>query len=111
MYIDGTTNMTTTNQVNCFVSKGHFYQISPVVSSSVPVITDKTGTPIIPGDNDDTYLGYEPTTGVAVYIDEHLMNNFQIFNDELFSIVDNSPEFGMFVPLMYVIRSFKMTDA
>ena len=86
MYIDGTSNMTTTNQVNSFVSKGHFYQISPVVSSSVPLITDKTGTPITPSDADDTYLGYEPTTGVATYLDEHLMNNLQIFNDELFTI-------------------------
>jgi hypothetical protein len=40
VYVDGTTNMTTSNLVNSFVSKGHFYQISPVVASSVPVITD-----------------------------------------------------------------------
>jgi hypothetical protein len=40
VYVDGTTNMTTSNLVNSFVSKGHFYQISPEVASSVPVITD-----------------------------------------------------------------------
>lgn len=68
--------MTTTNLALSFISKGHFYQISPEVASSVPVIVDSSGTPIVPSDNDDTYLGYEPITGVNVYAIECLLNNF-----------------------------------
>lgn len=74
------------------------------------MITDKNGKPIIPSEVDDTYLGYEPITSVNTYANECLLNNFQVFNDELFSMQDNSPEFGMFVPLLYLVRSFKMTD-
>jgi CD36 family len=111
VYVDGTTNMTTTNLALSFVSKGHFYQISPEVTSSVPVIVDSSGNTIVPSETDETYLGYEPITGVNVYASERLLNNFQVFNDELFSIVNNSPDFGTFLPLLYVVRQFKMTDA
>ena len=43
-YIDGTSNLTTTLKAQGFVSKGHFYEISQVVSESVPLIVDKNGT-------------------------------------------------------------------
>ena len=76
----------------------------------MPVIVDSSGNTIVPSDTDDTYLGYEPITGVNVYASERLLNNFQVFNDELFSIVNNSPDFGTFLPLLYVVRQFKMTD-
>lgn len=59
-FVDGTSNLTTTIKAPGFVSKGHFYQISTEVASSVPTIVNLTGVPIVPNaQSDDTYLGVE----------------------------------------------------
>jgi CD36 family len=86
-YVDGTSNLTTTIKAPGFVSKGHFYQISPEVASSVPVIVNLQGIPIVPdADQDDTYLGVEQISGANMVAMERIQNNFQIFNDALFWI-------------------------
>ena len=60
MFIDGTTNLTTTLKAPGFVSKGNYYQISQEVTASVPKIVDINGNLIVPNeDRDDTYLGFE----------------------------------------------------
>lgn len=75
--ITGTANMTSTLKAPVFVSKGHFYQISEVVAGSVPLITSRDGTPILPDPSfDETHLGAEQITGVTVYAHESLCNNF-----------------------------------
>lgn len=48
VYVDGTSNMTTTLKAPAFISKGHFYQISPEVADAVPIIVDINGNKIIP---------------------------------------------------------------
>jgi len=108
--IDGTANLTTTTKAPVFVSKGHFYQISDLVSSSVPLIVDQQDQVILPSEQaDDTYLGIERITGVNVQAYENIQNNFQVFNDALFSITDND-EYGMFVPLVLVRRVSQFTQ-
>ena len=107
--VTGTTNMTTSLKAPAFVSKGHFYQISDVVSGSIPNITSSDGSLIEPSESDETILAIEPTTGVNVIAAENLQNNFQIFNDELFTITGND-EFGQFIPFVLVNRNSKMTD-
>lgn len=87
VYIDGTTNLTTTLKAPGFVSKGHYYQISTEVTSSVPKIVDINGNLIVPNeDRDDTYLGFEQISGANMVAMERIMNNFQIFNDELYNL-------------------------
>jgi hypothetical protein len=76
--------MTTTNLAPSFVSKGHYYQISPVVASSIPKIYDKSFNVIQSSASDDTSIGVEPITGVNTLTSETIFNNFQLFNDELF---------------------------
>ena len=41
--INGTTNMTTSFNANSFVAKGHYYEMSPDVVSSQPMIKDADG--------------------------------------------------------------------
>lgn len=67
MKVDGTTNLTTTIKAPAFASKGHFYQISPEVSSSVPLIVNSKNETILPDPSvDETYLGMEKFSGVNV---------------------------------------------
>lgn len=107
--ITGTTNMTTSLKAPAFVSKGHYYQISDEVRSSVPKIVDTQGNVIEPNDAyDETRLGVEQITGVTVYAHESLLNNFQVFNDWVYQLNDNT-EYGMFVPLGLVNRDAQFT--
>ena len=60
VYIDGTTNMTSTLNAPAFCAKGHYYQLSPEAESSKCTIVDMNGQEITPNqDADDTYLGME----------------------------------------------------
>jgi len=65
--VDGTTNLTTTLRAPVFASKGHFYQISPEVASSVPSIVYPDGAPVTPSaGNDETSFGVETLSGLVV---------------------------------------------
>ena len=44
VYVDGTSNMSSTLGAFGFVAKGHYYQLSPLADDSKPVIVDKNGT-------------------------------------------------------------------
>lgn len=60
VYIDGTSNMTSTLNAPAFVAKGHYYQLSAEAESSKCVIVDTDGQEIIPNEEaDETYLGME----------------------------------------------------
>jgi len=73
VYVDGTTNLTTTLKAAAFASKGHFYQISPEVSSSVPKIVNLANVTILPSASvDETYLGVEKLSGVNLIAQERL---------------------------------------
>jgi hypothetical protein len=67
VWVDGTTNLTSTLKAPAFASKGHFYLISPDVLSSVPSIVNMLNEPILPSASvDETYLGVEQLSGVTV---------------------------------------------
>ena len=67
IYVDGTTNLTSTLKAPAFASKGHFYQISPEVMSSVPSIVNRQNQTILPSASvDETYLGVERISGVTL---------------------------------------------
>lgn len=51
--VDGTSNLTTTMRAPMFASKGHFYQISEEVASSVPTILNPDGSVVTPNSNND----------------------------------------------------------
>mmetsp|Transcript_78093 Transcript_78093/g.107977 ORF Transcript_78093/g.107977 Transcript_78093/m.107977 type:complete len:143 (+) Transcript_78093:2582-3010(+) len=78
IYVDGTTNMTTTLKAPAFASKGHYYQISEEIKDvSVPKLTDKNGNEILPNaDDDDTWLGVERLSGVNLVARERIQLNF-----------------------------------
>jgi hypothetical protein len=67
VYVDGTSNLTSTLKAPAFASKGHFYQISSEVSNSVPHIVNLQNVTILPSASvDETYLGVEKLSGVNV---------------------------------------------
>jgi hypothetical protein len=67
VYVDGTSNLTSTLKAPAFASKGHFYQISPEVINSVPHIVNLQNVTILPSASvDETYLGVEQLSGVNV---------------------------------------------
>lgn len=111
IYVDGTTNMTTTLKAPAFASKGHYYQISEEIKDvSVPKIVYKDGRTIEPNaDDDDTWLGVERLSGVNLVARERIQLNFQVPNDELFDFT-NTNQYGLFVPLTYVKRESDFND-
>lgn len=110
VYVDGTTNLTSTLKAPAFASKGHFYQISGDVASSVPSIVNLQNEPILPNsDNDETYLGIEQLSGVTVITKQRIQLNFDIFDDELFQLANNNG-YGKFIPLSFVQRESTFTQ-
>lgn len=43
IYVDGTTNLTTTLMAWGFAAKGHYYQLSDEAASSAPTLVDQEG--------------------------------------------------------------------
>ena len=85
VFVDGTTNMTSTLKAPAFCAKGHYYQLSPEVESSKCKILDMNDKPITTDkEADDTYLGMEKFSGACVIAKERIFYNFQIWNDQLF---------------------------
>jgi len=67
VYVDGTTNMTSTLKAPAFASKGHFYQISPEVVLSVPLIVNLQNSTIQPSASvDQTWVNVEQLSGVTL---------------------------------------------
>ena len=65
--VDGTTNLTTTMKAPVFASKGHFYQISPEVTASVPTIKNPDGSVVTANSaTDETTFGIETLSGLTV---------------------------------------------
>ena len=111
-YIDGTSNMTSTLLAPAFVAKGHYYDLSEVVESSKCEIVDQDEQPITSNqDADDTYLGLEKMSGVCLIAAERIFYNFQVWNDKLFTLQENDNGYGKFIPLLFVKRESKWTDA
>ena len=108
--VSGTTNITSTFNANAFVTKGHYYQLTEDAKESTCQIVDKNGASIKPNqDNDDTYLGVEPNTGITVITKERFLYNMQVFSDELFDNV-SSEKAGLFLPLVYIKRESVWTQ-
>lgn len=112
VFVDGTTNVTSTLKAQAFASKGHFLDISEEAAAlgSVPVIKNANGEVIKANkDDDDTFLGMEKWTGVNVLARQRIQFNFAVFNDELFEF-ENNNEYGIFMPLSFVSRQSDMTQ-
>ena len=111
VYVDGTTNLTSTLKAPAFASKGHFYQISGDVASSVPSIVNLQNEPIVASaDNDQTVVGVEELSGVTLKTAQRIQVNFQIVNDELQQITGNTA-WGVYIPLSYVDRNSNASDS
>jgi len=109
--VDGTSNLTTTMRAPMFASKGHFYQISDEVASSVPVIKNPDGSVVTPNsNNDETTFGIETLSGLTVQAYQRIQNNFGIFNDALITIANNDPTYGSYIPLVFVSRDSNLSD-
>ena len=111
-YVDGTSNMTSTLLAPAFVAKGHYYDLSEEVESSKCEIVDANNNTIEPTqENDDTYLGMNAMAGACVIAAERIFYNFQVWNDRLFQMEENDNGYGKFIPLLFVRREAKWTDA
>jgi len=109
--VDGTSNLTTTMGAPMFASKGHFYQISEEVASSVPTIRNPDGSVITPNsNNDETQFGIESLSGLTVQANQRIQNNFFLFNDDLITITDNDATYGKYLPLVLVSRDSNLTS-
>lgn len=110
IYVDGTTNLTGTMRAPAFASKGHFLDISPLVSDSIPYIVDAAGSPVLPNAvSDDTTLTVDKLTGRTVASSSSWQLNYVIFNDNLISL--NQPSsYGEFFPLVCMQKSFSLTN-
>ena len=111
--ITGTTNLTTTLNAYGFAAKGHYLQLSEEAEESKPNIYDTDMNIVQPDDNDDdTFLGVEPLSGVCLTALERIFFNMQLFSDDLFQnhTVPIPPEFGYFYPLSYVRRESAWTQ-
>ena len=104
--------MTSTLLAPAFVAKGHYYDLSEVVEGSKCEIVDQDDQPIASSqDADDTYLGLEKMSGVCLIAAERIFYNFQVWNDRLFTLEENDNGYGKFIPLLFVKRESKWTDA
>ena len=71
--ITGTTNLRTVMQAPVIATKGHFYQLIPVVSHTKAKIYDRNGTLMTPKvERDDTTIGVEEITGVTMIAKQRL---------------------------------------
>ena len=83
--ITGTSNMSSSLNAYSFVAKGHYLNLADVAADSKPIITDTSGKVIEANfDNDDTYLGVEPRTGMCLTTRERNFFNMQLFGGSLF---------------------------
>ena len=103
--------MTTALDANAFISRGHYYLLEDDAASSTCLIVDKNNNELSPNaEDDDTYLGIEPYTGLSVIIKERYMYNMLLFNDELFDMKENDNGLGKFLPLVYIKREGEWTN-
>ena len=83
--ITGTTNMTASLNAYGFVSKGHYLYLSEAAEESKPIIVDTSGKVIEANVNDDdTFIGVEPLSGLSLTGRERNFFNMQMFGDSLF---------------------------
>ena len=78
--ISGTENMTSIQEAPVIASKGHYYQVNEeYANKSLPYIYAQDGSKIEPSqDQDDTYLFFEPWSGVAVSAHQKLLISFVV---------------------------------
>jgi hypothetical protein len=77
VYVDGTSNLTSTLKAPAFASKGHFYQISPEVINSVPHIVNLQNSLILPSASvDQTWVNVEQLSGVTLQSQQCVQTNF-----------------------------------
>ena len=48
-------------------------------------------------------------TGVCVIAAERIFYNFQVFNDRLWNLAENTNGYGKFIPLLFVKRQAEWT--
>jgi hypothetical protein len=110
--VTGTTNLTSTLKVPSFASKPLFYGVnSPDAAASIPMMFDASGNPISGSADDESVISVEQLSGLTLKSTTNLQYNFNLMNDYLITLNNNSPKFGAFLPLVWIQRSADLTQS